>query len=154
MMKNKIKVFVCVLSYLIFNSCISNIKREEDNGVFLFKKNKIESIGFSKNGDQNYTKLNDTLLLKQVNQALAKINSEELIKGRRQHGAKNLYSLKLTKNGNNLLLFVNQTKDNKITIDFFEVDKKDNFTYFIGCLYDSKTLFEVFNKWLNKLGET
>jgi len=147
--RNKEKILVYLFICLMLNSCVFNEKKKEDG--FPFQSTKIESIGFNVDRSQNYENLNDSLLIEKVNEVLYKINSNELIKGRNQHGATNLYSLKLSKEGNDLLLFVNRTKDNEITIDFFEEDKEDNFNYFLGCLYKSDNLYRILNDRLIQL---
>lgn len=153
MLKSKKSLLVYLTSCLIVTSCVFSEKEEEKEDRFLFQDANVTSIGFSIDGEEDYEILKDSLLLKEVNEALSGINSKKLIIGKRQHGAKNLYSLKLAKEEDDLLLFVNRTKGNEVTIDFFEENKTDNFNYFLGCLYEAEYLYEVLDKRLSELNK-
>lgn len=147
---NKRLSIIYLLAFLIFNSCIQNGKNggKDDN---LFNDVQIVSVGFNNDRSQNYINVNDSILTEEVNVILDSIYSRDLIRGKRQHGAKNLFSLKLiSKEGNDLILFINETDENKITIDFFEENRGDNFSYFLGCLYQSEDLYKLLNERLSK----
>lgn len=152
MISNKGYILTYLIIFLIFNSCVFKEKKQEDD-KFLFEGIEIKSVEFKDDRDKDYVNLKDSILLKKVNEILDGINSQELIKGQRQHGAKNIYRLKLTKEGDDLLLFINKTKDNEMTIDFFKEDREDNFNYFIGCLYKSDDLNNLLNERLRKLNK-
>jgi len=145
-------ILINLIGCVIFTSCLFDKQNKvEDN--LPFKDVKIESVKFKKGKNQNYVNLNDSIFLRKINKVINGIESKELIKGRRQHGAKNLFSLKLVKDDKNLFLFINETKDEGMTIDFFEEDKEDNFNYFMGCLYESNDLMKLLNERLTNLNK-
>lgn len=149
-MKNIPLLFI----FLIFlSSCVFSEKKTNLEADFPFKGIKIEKVGYNNSRSQDYTILHDSLVAIEVNKILKNINSKQLIKGKRQHAAKNIYSIKLIQEGNNLLLFINETNEGNVTIDFFEENQEINYSYFLGCLYDSEELYEVLNKNLIKLGK-
>ena len=146
-MNIKIKIFqsycvkrICILCLFISVGC--NFHKQESKTDHPFKNLNIESISVE-NQEQNLDTINPEVII-QLSQSLQDISNKELIKDKGLHGAKSLCSIRLKTDTHDILLFV-QSKDNDTIIDFYQENKKDNFNYYLGALYDSQNLVKVLN---------
>ena len=131
------KKIILFITILIFTSCIFLDKNDEIN--YPLEKVKVVGIVLEESNEV----ISDTLILNKFSKYFRNLSSKDLVKRRRLHGATKMCSLTIKTNENDLSLFVLNSKENKIVIDFFEVNEKDNFNYFLGALYKNEKLINL-----------
>ena len=134
--------FWIIFALLIITSCQFNKEKEEK--YYPFTDLEISSIN---KDSQNNFEIKDSAAIKEVSIFLKKLSSEDLIKGRRLHGAEKLCDI-IIKNStdNDILIFISSHKEDGITADFLQERKADNFTYFLGRLYDANKFMHLLDK--------
>ncbi len=134
--------FWLIFTLLILTSCQFKEKKEEKN--YPFTNLKISAI---KIDDENNLENQDSVLIKEILDFLKKLNSANLIKGKRLHGAEKLCNMIIkNRNDNEILISISTHKEKGTTADFFQEKKSDNFTYFLGRLYNADKLVHLLQK--------
>ena len=147
---SKWNIIIVVVSSLL-TGCVFSERKDISENEMPFQGLNIDSIGVYQLEKEDYMILNDTFLNEEISQKISELRSKELVKDKGQHGATNIYNIQLLKEGNDLLVFINRTKEGGITIDFFEENKEDNFNYFLGTLYDSEEIHNLLEKKFRKV---
>lgn len=130
------------IAILALNSC--NVDLSKSKVESFLKDLKIISIELKLDGETR--QITDTLATKRITISLTNLKSNDLIKGRRLHGATLLCDLTLKSNKNDLLIFVVKNKEDEIMLEFFEQDEEDNFKYYLGRLYESEKMLKTFKE--------
>ena len=131
------KKIILFITILIFTSCNFTEKKAKVN--YPLEKVEVVTIVLKETNEV----ISDTLTLNKFSNYFKNLSNNDLIKGKRLHGASKICSLTVKTDKNDLLLFVLNSKENKIVIDFFEVNEDDNFNYFLGALYENQKLIKL-----------
>ena len=147
---SKSYIFITLVIRLL-TGCVFSERKDLNENQMPFEGIEFQSIDIYQDENQDYRILKDTFLKEKFTKKLRNLKSKELIKNKGQHGAKNIYSFKVVKEGNDLILFMNRTKEDQITIDFFEESNEDNFNYFLETYYDSEEIYKLFENRFRKV---
>lgn len=134
------KCFLVVIFPLLVNCNPKKAKEEELN--YPLQNIQIQSIILE---GQN-SSINDSLLLNRLSIFLRKLTSKDLIKGRRLHGATKMCDLTLNSMDREVQLIVSKSQENEMVVNFLEFQEQDNFSIFLGALYDSNEFLEIINE--------
>ncbi|MBZ9779898.1 hypothetical protein LB452_13295 [Psychroflexus sp. CAK8W] len=132
----KINLFIIIL---VLTSC--NFFEKKDEISYPLKEVEVRSIILEESNEV----ISDTLTLSKFSNYLRDLSNNDLVKGKRLHGASKMCSLTIKTDKYDLSLFVLNNRQNKIVVDFFEVNEKDNFNYFLGALYENQKLINLLN---------
>ncbi|WP_340067100.1 hypothetical protein [Ascidiimonas aurantiaca] len=129
---------------LIFNHC----KTQETDHIkkqYPFKGIKIDSVIVKYKAPANTYSLDDKSI-NELKTYLESFDSYMLIKGKRLHGAKTICNVTLFTSENNYLVNIKGHDEEGISASFFEDNKKDNFKYSMGRLYNANQLLDFFRQ--------
>ena len=134
--------FWIIFALLIITSC--QFKEQKEEKYYPFTDLEISVI---KKDSENNFEIKDSAAIKEVSSFLKKLSSKDLIKGKRLHGAEKLCDI-IIKNStdNDILIFISSHKEDGITADFLQERQADNFTYFLGRLYDANKFVNLLEK--------
>ncbi|MGS2738737.1 hypothetical protein [Sinomicrobium sp. M5D2P17] len=146
-MDSKLKTFLTSsFMCLIFMSCdFINLKQKDGMENDILKNIHIKGIIINRDG-KTEIKTTDEILIKDVETSLSRIDSTDLIKGKRLHGAKNLFDVILKTKEDDIWLLFKEHKEEGITVDIFRRSGQDNFNYSLGRLYNATSYYELFKQ--------
>ena len=136
-----IKKYLLVFIFSLFFNCSSKKEKKEELNYPL-QSIQVQSILLEGQG----TSFNDSLLLNKLSLYLRKLTNQDLIKGRRLHGASKMCDLILKSTDREIQLFVSKSQKNEMVVNFLEFEEKDNFTYSLRALYNSNEFLEIIDE--------
>ena len=123
---------------LLLTMISCNFQEKQPEEFFPFEN--VEIIRIHLNGQ---TGISDSLGLKEIHNYLQHISSENLIKGKRLHGAKTLCNLTIESQENSFMVVIKEHVEEGVTASFLEKNVDDNFNYSLGTLYNAEAFVQL-----------
>ncbi|RDK85496.1 hypothetical protein [Marinirhabdus gelatinilytica] len=126
-----------IVILLILTSC--NFKEQKSELSYPLENIELKTIS----SEDTNRRISDTIILNRLEKAFRILSNNDLIKGKRLHGASSLCDLTITTNNGEILLMVSKSEEKEVVMSFYKFIDEDNFTYFLGTLYETDQLMEI-----------
>ena len=140
-MKKYIRI---ILILTLITSCqFQENKKEKEVAEYQFEDLRIESI---KSGDQEINNEKNESKFEEINDYLKGLTDQNLIKGKRLHGAEKICSVIIKSENDEISIIFKSDEENKITASFLKQNKNQNFINSMGRLENGEKLLELLKK--------
>ena len=136
------KTFLVIL-YLFLSINSYSQEREQGEKKYPFKEVAIDSVLVTYSDPIVKVYSLNKKSLNKLRDYLSLLSKDVLVKGKRLHGGKTICNVTLFTSENNYLVNIKGHDEEGITASFFKSNKKDNFKYFMGRLYNANLLLDL-----------